>query len=352
MPLFQPPDSVLDLPTVDDAEEAATSAYINYSTASNADKINEAATRLSNSGEIVRFDTLSKGIELSKDDMSVFATDAATGETLSASLAQLPTFSPSPINQPDDNKTIRQRVKISQLPAVGDIQEVEFLNMPTIQEQRDANYKPADISHHPGEILKYVNTGSRSWTIQVKLTSRNVSEATTNLNYINVIRSWLMPFYGTGNSDPNLQQYLGAPPPILTLTAYGAQMIGPVPCILLSYSWTFPNDCDYIPAADGSPFPVILDVNITLKESFSPAEYSSFDLSSYKRGDMQAAFSGGGVFSKYENKSMPAQSNMMLDESRNMAEELKTKANTDVGSVADFLKTAYKVKTFTNNYGK
>jgi hypothetical protein len=142
-----------------------------------------------------------------------------------------------------------------------------------------------------------------------------------------------MPFYGTGNSDPNLQQYLGAPPPILTLTAYGAQMIGPVPCVMTNYSWTFPNDCDYIPTSDGSPFPVILDVNITLKESFSPAEYSSFDLSSYKRGDMQGAFSGGGVFSNVQKKTAVADANNKLDEAKNAAQDANTRTNTDLANV-------------------
>lgn len=358
MPLFQPPDSVLDLPTKDDISdivESASTKYTNYSTASGVTKINEAATRLSHSGELSKFGTLSKGIQLTQDDTDVYATDAATGEPLSESLQKRSDMKVDPSigssgNQPQDDKTIRQRVKISQLPKVGQIQEVEFLNMPTIQETRDVQYKPADIAHHPGEILKYVNTGARSWTIAVKLTSRNISEATLNLNYINVIRSWMMPFYGTGNSDPNLQQYLGAPPPILTLSAYGAQMIGPVPCVLTNYSWTFPNDCDYIPAGDPaeySPFPVILDINLTLKESFSPAEYSSFDLSSYKEGNMQAAFSGGGVFSNIERKSSPAEFARQADEARNMAQSSNTRTNSDINEQPAWLKTAYKPKTFT-----
>jgi len=355
MPLFQPPDAVLDLPSStppkdnfdnlfpgfnDDPDTGFNDdPFSDYSTASDADKINEAATKLSSSGEITDFDSLTNSIDLIEDDGAVFAIDSATGEALSGPLVDLPNpaiapsvdaFDPTP-----PGNTIEQRVKISQYPAVGAIQEVEFLNMPTIQEQRDANYKPADIAHHPGEILKYVNTGARSWTITVKLTSRNVEEATRNLNYINVIRSWLMPFYGTGSSDLSLQQYLGAPPPILTLSAYGRQMIGPVPCILLSHSWTFPNDCDYIPTMDSSPFPVILDITLTLKESFSPAEYSSFDLSSYKRGDMAAAFSGGGIYSNRDKKVSYADANAAADEARNQADLAQTEANEGLANMQD-----------------
>lgn len=320
--LNQQPDELLNLPKGDVSYNPLGdyTNYSNYSTPTSTDKINEAATKLSNTGEIRKFDTLTKGVELSKINGDIIATDAATGQQLSNALASDDIQDVAAVqdnNRPED-KTIQQRVKITQMPSVGKIQEVTFLNMPTIQESRDAQYKNVDIAHHPGEILKYVNTGTRSWTIQTKLTSRNTAEATLNLNYINVIRSWLMPFYGNGASDPNLTQYLGAPPPILTLTAYGNQMIGPVPCILINYGWTFPNDCDYIPTDDGSPFPVVLDVTIQLKESFSPAEYSSFDLSSFKRGDMKSAYSGGGIYSNVSNKgaTTPAEVNKNLDEAQ------------------------------------
>jgi hypothetical protein len=191
-----------------------------------------------------------------------------------------------------ENLTLKYKVKLVAEPGVGGV--VTFEAMPTISESRSASYDPVSVLHHPGDILKYKSSSARSWGIDVKLISRTPQEAAMNLNSINKIRAWVMPFYGMGTgSNGATSRYLGAPPPILTLTAYGDTMIGPVKCVLESYSWTWPNDVDYIPAGTGSspvPFPAIVSLTLTLKESFSPAEYSGFDILSYRAGDMKAAF--------------------------------------------------------------
>jgi hypothetical protein len=102
-----------------------------------------------------------------------------------------------------------------------------------------------------------------------------------------------MPFYGVGTgADSITKQYLGAPPPILTLKAYGNQMIGPVQCVCLNYNWTWPNEVDYIHTSSHVPFPVIIDITIALKESYSPAEYSAFSLIEYRNGNLPTAFGG------------------------------------------------------------
>jgi hypothetical protein len=76
------------------------------------------------------------------------------------------------------------------------------------------------------------------------------------------------------------------------LTAYGAQMIGPVKCVMTQYNWTWPNEVDYIHTSSGVPFPVIIDVSMSLKESYSPAEYSQFNLLQFRNGNLPAAFGG------------------------------------------------------------
>jgi hypothetical protein len=63
-----------------------------------------------------------------------------------------------------------------------------------------------------------------------------------------------------------------------------------------NYSWQWPNDVDFLPAYDDAakenrPFPVILNVSISLKEAWSPAEFSGFSINDYQLGDMPAAFS-------------------------------------------------------------
>jgi len=195
----------------------------------------------------------------------------------------------------NDSDTRSKKVIIKQKPHVGAENELVLDVMPRIDERGGADYEAIQPLHHPGVIQKYRGTQARSWSVSGKLISRTVDEATRNLVLLNMIRSWRMPFYGEGTSqNQQLNQYLGAPPPILELSAYGEGMIGPVACVLKDYNWSFDNALDYIPTRDGVAFPVILEISLSLEESWSPAEFSSFDLFAYKQGKMMGgAFTSG-----------------------------------------------------------
>jgi hypothetical protein len=179
-------------------------------------------------------------------------------------------------------------------------ESVKFIASPRVGESRQASYTEVNITHHPGSILKYDKTSSRSWTVGVRLISRTQQEASDNQKILNTVRAWVMPYYGAGTakSSPEL---LGAPPPVLRFSGYGKKNISPVPVVLESYNTNWPNDIDYIPTLEGEPFPVIMELDLNLKESYSPAEYSSFDLAAYKTGNTKAAFSASN--SVFEAKS-------------------------------------------------
>jgi len=180
------------------------------------------------------------------------------------------------------------KVTIRQDPKIGDSpNEIVFKVMPRISESGGAEYEQITPTHHPGSIQKFRNSTPRTWSVSGRLMSRTVAEASENLKLLNMIRSWRMPFYGEGtNQDSSTQGKLGAPPPILTLTGYGPSMIGPIKCVLTNYSWDFDNQLDYLPTDMGSMFPVLLDISLSLTESWSPAEFSGFDLVKYKNGDL------------------------------------------------------------------
>jgi hypothetical protein len=265
----------------------------NFSIPSAGGLAGELVGKLASSGATPTFNTVTKGIGLidSKGIANVFNVD--TGKLL----AKLPPISVAggvPANlvpAGGGDNTEKFKAKLTANAGGG---EVIFTVMPTISESHSASYEPFGPAHHPGEILKYKSTPSRGWNVNVKLISRNAGEAAQNLRIINTLRSWTMPFYGTGTERSN-SALLGAPPPILTFSAYGPNTIGPVPTVLENYSWTWPNDVDYIEAdfnGDGvlTPFPVIIDLTLALKESWSPSEFSNFDIASYRRGDMNGAF--------------------------------------------------------------
>ena len=237
----------------------------------------EAQQKLSSSGQITDFKSLSVG-----------SNTIVTPKTTRPAASQLPMAS-------TEDQTNQLKVTIKQEPAVGsDINTLVFNVMPRIEEQGSAEYDPISPIHHPGVIQKFRSSSARSWTVSGQLISRTSEEASTNLKIINMIRSWRMPFFGEGTNNSSQKDKLGAPPPILTLSAYGSSMVGPVKCVLMSYSWSFPNDLDYIPTLEGNPFPVILDISLSLTESWSPAEFSGFDIVKYKAGDLSST----GAFSK------------------------------------------------------
>ena len=286
-------DSTTALSGMEAQAQAYTGAVTNYDSASAATKLNEAVSKMQGSGELGNFSSLNKQVDLQEDNGGYLATDAASGEPL-AIVGDAPASGTqaSAAGSSGEDKTAEYKVVITSEPALNDdADRVEFKVMPTISETQSVQYDSFTPLHHPGEIMKYKGTSARSWTVSAKLISRTKSEASANLVSMNTIRAWTMPFYGQGTAKAAATtKFLGAPPPVLTLAAYGGKMIGPVKCILESYSWDFPNDIDYISTDDGVPFPVVLSVTLQLKEAWSPAEFSGFSISEYRKGNLPAAF--------------------------------------------------------------
>ena len=219
--------------------------------------------------------------------------------------------------------------------------QVAFDVTPSFSESRTADYTPVTPVHMPGAMQVYKHTNSRQFEITAHLVSRNVSDALKNMQYLQSLRGWLMPYFGgtTTLTDSNEQQrkkqaiatagaptpltseerdrrmrervktegvqLKGAPPDILYLYAYSTGVndkrgIGPVvninrvPVVLTSLGITYPEDVDYIPVYDPTesvyartePFPRKMDVTISLVETHSPREYEQFDLMAYKLGNL------------------------------------------------------------------
>jgi hypothetical protein len=106
-------------------------------------------------------------------------------------------------------------------------------------------------------------------------------------------------------------ELLGAPPDVLYLYAYSTGAndarnvnygvnINRVPVVLTGLEISYPNDVDYLPTFSNTstglygvaydntsePFPIKMDVTISLAETHSPREYENFSLSLYKQGKL------------------------------------------------------------------
>jgi hypothetical protein len=172
---------------------------------------------------------------------------------------------------------------------------VVFLNMPDIAESRTVEYEAVAPPQSPAAFQKYKGTASVQWTLNATLTSRTTEEASINLLFMNRLRGWTMPYFGDRSSGANGNR-LGAPPPVLELKGWRKQMVGPVPVVITSLNWTFPQDVDYIPANELGggekliPFPTVLKVSITMVETFSTGQMNSFDLDEFRMGNFYEAW--------------------------------------------------------------
>lgn len=216
---------------------------------------------------------------------------------------------------------------------------VSFDASPTVSENRNVNYGSLDPLHAPGQIQVYKNTSSRTFQLSdVKLISRTVPEADRNLRKLWILRSWCMPRFGNSSTLTDQQrenrnerlngfpseyesfppqeraaledeyygnELLGAPPPILYLSAYSrnvgtlttnnpsgtqtnvweiSQHINRIPVVIQQLTIPYPNDVDYITTSTGVPMPTIMTIDLALIETHSPNAYEAFNLDAYKQG--------------------------------------------------------------------
>lgn len=177
---------------------------------------------------------------------------------------------------------------------------VVFDAMPQISVHNTAKYSAIEPSHLIGSYYVYDNSPSATYSLSdVKLVSRNPKEAGENLKRILTLKSWTKSYFGKtdnlGSASDDLSQWLGSPPEVLTFSAYSTGdsrgHIYNIPVVLTSLDINYPNDVDYIYTGNdtgdkinGTPFPSILTISLSLNEQHSAKDYESFNLHKYRNG--------------------------------------------------------------------
>lgn len=198
----------------------------------------------------------------------------------------------------------KHRVTLTEVGASTDSNPTVFFNvMPEITEQHTVEYDAIAPPQFPGTFQKYKGNAATQWTLNATFISRTESEATTNYKYLQKLRGWTKPYYGSQTGE-NFPGKLGAPPPVLMLEGLRT-LIGPVPVVITALNWNWPKDVDYIATGiagpDGKPipFPTVLQVPVQLVESYSIQQFNEFSLAHYREGNLGQAFNasqrqGGG----------------------------------------------------------
>lgn len=233
-------------------------------------------------------------------------------------------------------------------PAAVRASQVTFEATPTLAESGSVEYTAVTPVHMPGSMQVYKHTNSRQFEITAHFISRNVADAVRHMQNVQKLRAWRYPYFGStdtltdannqaranqatpadssGLSDQEREQQAadraqaagvqlrGAPPDILYLYAYSNSArdnrssktvwlptnLNRIPVVMSNLSITYPDDVDYIPVSQltpsglpmdpnnttTQPWPIKIDVSITLLETHSPAEFESFDLNAYKLGNL------------------------------------------------------------------
>lgn len=166
---------------------------------------------------------------------------------------------------------------------------VHFKVMPEVVENRTAAYEAVQPLQFPGAFQKFKGTDSVQWSINAMFISRTSLEAQENLDNINKLRAWTMPYFGE-NTARDHKDKIGAPPAVLKFKGFRG-VIGERPVVITSLNWNWPRDVDYIPVGETDiPFPTVISVAIQVVESFSTTQFNNFDLEAYRKGDMVGAY--------------------------------------------------------------
>jgi len=118
---------------------------------------------------------------------------------------------------------------------------VIFPYTPVITTNYMANYNPYDLTHSNYRGYFYQNSTVDEITIQALFTAQDTTEANYMLAVIHFFRSVTKMFYG---QDPNR----GQPPPLVFLQGLGEFQFNLHPCVVRSFTYSMPNDIDYIRA--------------------------------------------------------------------------------------------------------
>ena len=120
---------------------------------------------------------------------------------------------------------------------------VVFPYTPQIQMGYRATYEPTDLTHSNYKIFYYKNSSVDDVTITADFTAQDTAEATYLLAVMHFFKSVTKMFYG---QDKN--PVAGTPPPLCYLNGLGQYQFNEHPVLVGSFSYTLPNDVDYIRA--------------------------------------------------------------------------------------------------------
>lgn len=116
-----------------------------------------------------------------------------------------------------------------------------FPYTPSISVAYSAKYDTTSLTHSNYNLYTYQGSAVENITVTGDFTAQDITEANYMLAVIHFCRSATKMFYG---QDKNR----GVPPPLLYLSGLGEYQFDNHPVVLTNFTYTLPNDVDYINA--------------------------------------------------------------------------------------------------------
>jgi len=122
---------------------------------------------------------------------------------------------------------------------------VIFPYLPQITVTYSANYNTTDIVHTNYKIYQYASSSVDTVNIVGDFTAQDTKEARYLLSVIHFFRTATKMFFGQDGKDETPRA--GTPPPLCFLKGLGSYQFSEHPLVITTFSYTLPNDVDYIP---------------------------------------------------------------------------------------------------------
>lgn len=120
-------------------------------------------------------------------------------------------------------------------------QGVIFPYVPQISVSYNASYEPTDVAHTNYRVYQYKNSNVGDINISGDFTAQDTHEANYLLAVIHFFKSVTKMFYGN-----DVNPIRGTPPPLCYLSGFGQYQFNYHPVAITSFSYSLPNDVDYI----------------------------------------------------------------------------------------------------------
>jgi hypothetical protein len=127
---------------------------------------------------------------------------------------------------------------------------VIFPYTPTVSAVYAANYDASELVHSNYKIYNYKNSNVDTVTITGDFTAQDTTEANYLLAVIQFFKSVTKMFYGQDQNPRN-----GVPPPLCYLSGLGAFQFDNHPLAVTNFTYSLPNEVDYIRAGSTTNMP-------------------------------------------------------------------------------------------------